>query len=162
MTAGFAGARGEGRRFAVVVARFNDFVTARLARAAVATLHEHGVAEADVEEITVPGAFEIPLAARRAAGSGRFHAVVCLGAVIRGETPHFDFVAAECARGVADAGRDFGLPVIFGVLTTDNSEQAMARAGGAAGNKGRDAALAALEMAELLARWPAEWPEGAR
>ncbi|MCA9751093.1 MAG: 6,7-dimethyl-8-ribityllumazine synthase [Gemmatimonadetes bacterium] len=158
MTTGSREPRGEGRRFAIVVARFNDFVTARLARAAVATLHEHGVAEADVEEIAVPGAFELPLAARRVAASGRFHAVICLGAVIRGETPHFDFVAAECARGVADAGRDLGLPVIFGVLTTDNPEQAMDRAGGAAGNKGRDSALAALEMAELLARWP----EGAR
>jgi 6,7-dimethyl-8-ribityllumazine synthase len=102
-------------------------------------------------EIAVPGAFEIPLAAQTAARTGRYDAVVCLGAVIRGETPHFDFVAGECAAGVARVSLETGVPVIFGVLTTDDADQAMARAGGAAGNKGRDAALAALEMVSVLA-----------
>jgi 6,7-dimethyl-8-ribityllumazine synthase len=146
--------RGEGRRFALVVARFNDFVTGKLARAARAALEEHGVDPDAVDEIVVPGAFEIPLAARRAAGSGRYAAVVCLGAVIRGETPHFDYVAGECARGVSEVGRDTGVPAIFGVLTADTVEQATERAGGSRGNKGRDAALAALEMASLLPALP--------
>ena len=143
--------RGAGRRFALVVARFNDFVTAKLAVAAREALLEHGVAEADVDEIPVPGAFEIPLAARVAAESGRYAAVVCLGAVIRGGTPHFEYVAGECARGVSSVSRDTGVPAVFGVLTTDTVEQATDRAGGTLGNKGRDAALAALEMADLLA-----------
>jgi len=148
--------RGAGRRFAIVVARFNDFVTSKLAAAARETLLEHGAAEADVDEIPVPGAFEIPLAARVAAESGRYAAVVCLGAVIRGGTPHFDYVAGECARGVSLVSRDTGVPAVFGVLTTDTVEQATERAGGALGNKGRDAALAALEMADLLAGLRAE------
>ena len=143
--------RGGGRRFALVVARFNDFVTSRLARAARDALLEHGVAEADVDEIPVPGAFEIPLAARVAAKTGGYAAVICLGAVIRGDTPHFDYVAGECARGVSLVSADTGVPAIFGVLTTDTVEQATDRAGGSRGNKGRDAALAALEMADLLA-----------
>jgi 6,7-dimethyl-8-ribityllumazine synthase len=148
--------RGEGRRFALVTARFNDFVTSRLAAAAREALLEHGVEEAGIDEIPVPGAFEIPLAARVAAETGRYAAVVCLGAVIRGGTPHFDYVAGECARGVSLVSRDTGVPAVFGVLTTDTVEQATERAGGALGNKGRDAALAALEMADLLADLRAE------
>lgn len=141
-----------GRRIAVVVARFNDFVTSRLARSAVAELAECGVRAEDVHEIRVPGAFELPLAAHAAARSGRYAAVICLGAVIRGETPHFDYVAGECARGIGRVALDTGIPVAFGVLTTDTPDQALARAGGAAGDKGRDAARVALEMADLLAR----------
>ncbi len=141
-----------GGRIAVVVARFNDFVTSRLARSAVEELVSCGVAREDVHEIRVPGAFELPLAASLAARSGRYAAVVCLGAVIRGETPHFDHVAGECARGLSRVALDSGVPVAFGVLTTDTPEQALARAGGAAGDKGRDAARTALEMADLAVR----------
>ena len=144
--------RGAGRSFALVISRFNEFVTTKLRGGARRCLATHGVAESDVEELWVPGAFEIPLAARAAAESGRFDAVICLGAVIRGETPHFDYVAAECARGVQNASALTGVPVTFGVLTTDSAEQALARAGGKSGNKGFDAALAALEMVPLLER----------
>ncbi|GJM43511.1 MAG: 6,7-dimethyl-8-ribityllumazine synthase [Gemmatimonadota bacterium] len=141
---------GSGRRLALVVARFNDFVTKKLKVAAIQALEESGVDLANVDEVGVPGAFEIPLAAKVAAGTGRYDAVICLGAVIRGGTPHFDFVAGECARGVARAGLDTGIPVILGVLTTDDVDQALARSGGAEGNKGRDAAFAALEMISVL------------
>lgn len=144
--------RGSTRRLAIVVARFNDFVTSRLKDGAMQALAEAGLPPEAVEVAEVPGAFEIPLAARKAAESGRFDAVVCLGAVIRGGTPHFDYVAGECARGVANVTLMTGIPVTFGVLTTDDAEQAMARAGGAEGNKGRDAALAALEMIDVLER----------
>lgn len=142
----------EPRRVALIVGRFNDFVTSRLKDGAMQALTEAGVPAGSIEAAEVPGAFEIPLAARKAAESGRFDAVVCLGAVIRGGTPHFDYVAGECARGVANVTLMTGIPVTFGVLTTDNAEQAMARAGGAEGNKGRDAALAALEMIDVLER----------
>jgi 6,7-dimethyl-8-ribityllumazine synthase len=141
---------GAGRRFALVVSRFNDFVTSRLQRSARQELAERGVAPEDVDEIVVPGAFEIPLAAQEAARSGRYAAVICLGAVIRGATAHFEYVAGECARGVARVSVETGVPAIFGVLTTDTPAQALERAGGAAGDKGRDAARAALEMADLL------------
>ena len=141
---------GQDRRFAVVVAKFNDFVTAKLAAAAREALLEHGVKAEDVVEIAVPGAFELPLAAKAAADTGRYDAVICVGAVIRGGTPHFDYVAGECARGVANVPLVTGVPAIFGVLTTDDVEQATERAGGSMGNKGRDAALAALEMVNLL------------
>lgn len=143
---------GAGHRFAVVVARFNDFVTSRLKEGAVQALEEHGVQADGIDIVLVPGAFEIPLAARRAADSGRYAAVICLGAVIRGGTPHFDYVAGECARGVADVSAETGVPAIFGVLTTDDAAQAMERSGGSAGHKGRDAALAALEMVSVLER----------
>ncbi len=143
---------GTGRRIALVIARFNDFVTSKLKVGAVQGLLDLGVRDEDIAEFPVPGAFEIPLVARKAADSGRFDAVVCLGAVIRGETPHFDYVAGECAAGVARAGLESGIPVIFGVLTTDDADQALARAGGSAGNKGRDAAVAALEMISILAK----------
>lgn len=143
---------GTGLRVAVVVARFNDFVTSKLRDGAVECLEQHGVDGDAIDEIRVPGAFELPLAARVAAETGRYAAVVCLGAVIRGGTPHFDYVAGECTRGIGAVGGDTGVPTIFGVLTTDTVDQAVARAGGDAGNKGRDAALAGLEMASLLKR----------
>ena len=139
-----------GRRFALVVSRFNDFVTSRLQRSALQELAERGVAADDVDVIRVPGAFELPLASQVAAQSGRYAAVICLGAVIRGATAHFDYVAGECARGIAQVGLESGVPTIFGVLTTDTPDQALERAGGAAGDRGRDAARAALEMADLL------------
>jgi 6,7-dimethyl-8-ribityllumazine synthase len=141
---------GDGRRFALVIGRFNEFVTSRLREGALECLREHGTASDDVDEIWVPGAFEIPLAARAAARSGRYDAVICLGAVIRGATPHFEFVARESARGIGTVALDTGVPTIFGVLTTDNAAQALERAGGLAGNKGRESALAALTMASLL------------
>lgn len=141
---------GEGPGIAVIVSQFNHFVTSRLKDGALQALTESGVPSDRIDVVEVPGAFEIPLAAQQAADTGRYRAVVCLGAVIRGETPHFDFVAAECARGVARVSLETGLPVSFGVLTTDDAEQAMNRAGGTAGNKGRDAALAALEMISVL------------
>jgi 6,7-dimethyl-8-ribityllumazine synthase len=142
--------RVEGRAFALVVARFNDFVTSKLLEAAVDTLARLGVAEADMTVVWVPGAFEIPMAAERLARTGKYAAVVCLGTVIRGQTPHFEYVAGQCAAGIAAVGRDTGVPVIMGVLTTETMEQAIDRAGGKMGNKGADAAEAAVEMADLL------------
>jgi 6,7-dimethyl-8-ribityllumazine synthase len=141
-----------GRRFAIVAARFNDFVTRRLAEACADTLRRHGVADADLTLAWVPGSFEIPLAARRLASSGRYAAVVCLGTILRGETDHYDLVCREAASGVAAASRDTGVPCIFGIVTADTLEQAIHRAGAKSGNKGADAALAALEMADLLPR----------
>jgi 6,7-dimethyl-8-ribityllumazine synthase len=142
--------KAEGRAFALVVARFNDFVTSKLLEAAVDTLSRLGVAEADMAVVWVPGAFEIPLVAQRLAGSGKYAAVICLGTVVRGQTPHFEYVAGQCASGIAAVARDTGVPVIMGVLTTDSMEQAIDRAGGKMGNKGADAAVAAIEMADLL------------
>ncbi len=139
-----------GLRVAVVVSRFNHPVSVRLLEGCVAELVERGADEDDVHVAWVPGAFEIPQAARALAGSGRYAAVVALGAVIRGGTPHFDYVCRAVTDGVRDVVRDTGVPVAFGVLTTDDARQAMARAGGADGNKGREAALAALEMAHLV------------
>ena len=139
-----------GRRFAIVVARFNGIVTSKLLEGATAAFRRHGVSDDDVEVAWTPGAFEIPVAAQRLAASGAFDAVVCLGAVIRGETPHFDFVAGECARGTQRVALDTGIPCIFGVLTTETLEQALERAGGKHGNKGWEAAIAAIEMAALL------------
>lgn len=141
---------GEGLKFGIVVSRFNDFVTQKLLAGALDALRRHGVGNDDLEVAWVPGAFEIPLVARRLAESGRFDAVICLGAVIRGATPHFDYVAAEVSKGVAQVGMQTGIPTIFGVLTTDTIEQAVERAGVKAGNKGWDAAVSALEMANLL------------
>ena len=139
-----------GRRFALVASRYNEIISSRLISGAEDCLMRHGAKEADIELYRVPGAFEIPQVAKRVALSGQFDAVVCLGTVIRGETPHFDFVASEAARGVARAGQESGLPVIFGVVTTDTVEQAIDRAGGRTGNRGAEAALAAVEMANLL------------
>jgi len=140
---------GSGLRVAVVTARWNDFICSKLEEGALEALLAAGVAEADVETFKVPGAFELPLGARAAADTGRFDAIVCLGAVIRGETPHFDFVAGEAARGIMDVSLKSGIPIGFGVITADNEEQARDRAGGPAGNKGAEAAEAALEMALL-------------
>jgi 6,7-dimethyl-8-ribityllumazine synthase len=135
--------------FAIVVSRFNSFITEHLLEGALDALKRHGANEEQITILWVPGAFEIPLAAQKAARSGKFAAVICLGAVIRGATPHFDYVAAEVSKGIATVMLETGLPVIFGVLTTDNIEQAIERAGTKAGNKGWDAALTALEMIDL-------------
>ncbi|NLV23878.1 MAG: 6,7-dimethyl-8-ribityllumazine synthase [Deltaproteobacteria bacterium] len=141
---------GGGLRIGLVVGRFNSFIAERLVEGAVDGLLRHGVRDEDIHIARVPGAFEIPLTARKLAETGRFDAVLCLGAVIRGSTPHFDYVAAEVSKGVAAVGLKSGLPVIFGVLTTDTIEQAIERAGTKAGNKGFDAALSAIEMANLF------------
>jgi 6,7-dimethyl-8-ribityllumazine synthase len=139
-------------RFACVAARFNDLVVDALVRGAIDTLKRHGASDKQIEIVRVPGAFEIPLVIRKLAQSRRYDALIALGAVIRGQTPHFDYVAGECASGLARIGLETGLPIAFGVLTTDTVEQAMDRAGGKAGNKGADAALCAIEMANLLRR----------
>ena len=143
-----------GLRFALVASRFNDSVVERLIAGARETLGRLGAEGEDIELVRVPGAFEVPPVAGRLARSGRFAAVICLGAVIRGETPHFDYVAGESARGVAQVGLTAPVPVIFGILTTDSLEQAVERAGGKAGNKGSDAAAAAVEMASLYRQLP--------
>ena len=142
----------QGMRFALVVGRFNEFITGKLLDGALDALRRHGAEEDDLTVAWVPGAFEIPLMASRLAASGDYDAVVALGAVIRGATPHFDYVAAEVSKGVAQVSLDSGVPVIFGVLTTDTLEQAIARAGSKSGNKGAAAALAAVEMVDLLRR----------
>ena len=139
-------------RFALIAARFNDFVVEPLLRGALDALKRHGVAEKQIEIVRVPGAFDIPIVARKLAMSHRYEAVIALGAVIRGQTPHFDYVAGECASGLARIALESGVPIAFGVLTTDTAEQAVDRAGGKAGNKGADAALVAIEMANLLRR----------
>lgn len=140
----------KGLKFGIVAARFNDFITARLLDGAMDALMRHGAAEGDIEVIKVPGSFEIPLAARVLAQSKKYNALICLGAVIRGATPHFEYVSAEVSKGVASVSMESGLPVIFGVLTTDTIEQAIERAGTKSGNKGWDAALSAIEMANLM------------
>ena len=142
--------KGDGLRIAVVVARFNEFVTSKLLNGARAALDGHGVRDEDMTVAWVPGSFEIPLVARKMAGSGRYDAVICLGAVIRGETDHYEHVADQAARGIADATVESGMPVIFCVLTTDTAELALARAGGEHGNNGYDAGVAAIEMANLV------------
>lgn len=142
--------RGEGRRLAVVASRFNENITRPLSEGALDALTRHGVAFDDIDVIWVPGAWELPVAVRKALASGRYDGVIAIGAVIRGGTPHFDYVAGETARGLMDASRDFEAPVTLGLLTTDNMEQAEARAGGEHGNKGWDAAMAALELLDVL------------
>ncbi|CUI16842.1 riboflavin synthase, beta subunit [Candidatus Protochlamydia naegleriophila] len=137
-------------RIGIVVARFNDMITHSLLQGALDTLERHGISSQSISVAWVPGAFEIPLIAKKMAHSGQFDAIICLGAVIRGATPHFDYVAGQAASGVANLSLETNLPVIFGVLTTDTIEQAIERAGTKAGNKGSDAALAALEMIDLL------------
>ncbi|MSP21783.1 MAG: 6,7-dimethyl-8-ribityllumazine synthase [Dehalococcoidia bacterium] len=139
-----------GLHVAIVVSRFNELITERLLEGAIATAREHGVVDHNLDVVWVPGAFELPMAARALAETGRYDAIACVGAVIRGETPHFDFVAGEAARGIAEVAADYGLPVAFGVITSDTVEQAQARAGGSVGNKGRESMLAAIEMATLL------------
>jgi 6,7-dimethyl-8-ribityllumazine synthase len=136
-------------RFALVVSRFNDFLTARLLEGAVDTLLRHGAAEKDLTVVKVPGAYELPLACGKLAGKG-YDAVIALGAIIRGETPHFDYVAAEAAKGIAQVSLESGVPVAFGIVTADNLEQAIERAGTKQGNKGADAAMTAIEMANLF------------
>jgi 6,7-dimethyl-8-ribityllumazine synthase len=143
---------GRGKRFAIVVGRFNEFITGKLLDGARDALLRHEVDEAAIDLAWTPGSFEIPLVAKRLALTGRYDAVICLGAVIRGATPHFDYVAAEVSKGVANVGLDTGVPIIFGVLTTDTIEQAIERAGTKAGNKGFEAAMTAIEMADLLGR----------
>jgi 6,7-dimethyl-8-ribityllumazine synthase len=149
---------GRGRRFAIAASRFNELVVKRLVDGATSCLRRHGIEEDDLDIVWVPGAFELPLVARALAGTHAYDAVVCIGAVIRGETPHFDLVAGQAAEGIRRAGEETGVPVAFGVLTTDSLEQAMDRAGGAHGNKGWDAAIAALEMASVLDRLPKAEP----
>ena len=139
----------EGFRFAIVASRWNDFLTSKLIDGAVDALESAGAAEGDVEIFMVPGAFELPLAALKAAQSGRFDAVIAIGVVVRGETPHFDYVAGEAAKGVSHASLETGVPVMFGVVTTDTVEQAINRSGLKAGNKGFEAAMAAVEVANL-------------
>ena len=137
-------------KFVIVAARFNDFIVESLVRGAVDTLKRHGATEKNIELVRVPGAFELPLAAQRLAHSKRYQGIIALGAVIKGATPHFDYVCGECASGLSRVSQQTGVPVAFGVLTTDTIEQAIERAGTKAGNKGADAALVALEMANLL------------
>jgi 6,7-dimethyl-8-ribityllumazine synthase len=139
----------EGFRFAIVASRWNDFLTSKLVDGAVDALSSAGAADSDVEVFMVPGAFELPLAAQKAAESGKFDAVIAIGVVIRGETPHFDYVAGEAAKGVSKVSLDTGVPVMFGVVTTDTVEQAINRSGLKAGNKGYEAAMAAVEVANL-------------
>jgi len=140
----------KGLKFAIIVSRFNDFITGKLLDGAVDALIRHGAKEEDVDVVKVPGAFEIPLAAKKVAEKGAYNAVICLGTVIRGATPHFDYVAAEVSKGVAAVSLDTGVPIAFGVLTTDTIEQAVERAGTKSGNKGFDAAVTAIEMAQVF------------
>jgi 6,7-dimethyl-8-ribityllumazine synthase len=140
----------KGLKFGIVASRFNDFITARLLDGAIDGLTRHGASDADIEVVRVPGAYEIPLVAQQLARSKKYSAVICLGAVIRGATPHFEYVSAEVSKGVAMVAMETGVPVVFGVLTTDTIEQAVERAGTKSGNKGWDAAISAVEMSNLM------------
>jgi 6,7-dimethyl-8-ribityllumazine synthase len=140
---------GKGQKHAIVVSRFNELLTSRLLEGALDCLRRHGVADKDIVISRVPGSFEIPYAAQKLALSQKYDAVICLGALVRGDTPHFDFIAAEAAKGIAKASMDTKMPVIFGIITADTLEQAIERAGTKAGNKGWDAALSAIEMVDL-------------
>ncbi len=139
-----------GEKFCIIIARFNEFIGSKLLSGAIDELRRHGVDESNIDVVWVPGAFEIPIAAKKCALTGRYNAIITLGAVIKGSTSHYDYVCAEVSKGVASVGLETGVPVIFGVLTTDNIEQAIERAGTKAGNKGSDAAKSAIEMANLL------------
>jgi len=139
-----------GKKYGIVVSRFNEFISSKLLGGALDTLRRHGVQDEEITVAWVPGSFETPIAVKRMAGSGKYDAVIALGAVIRGSTPHFDYVAAEVSKGVAQVALNSGIPVLFGVLTTDTIEQAVERAGTKAGNKGADAAVSAIEMVNLL------------
>lgn len=140
----------QGLKIGIIASRFNEFITSKLLGGALDALHRHGVSEEDLELAWVPGAFEIPLVALKMANSKRYDAVICLGAVIRGATPHFDLVSSEVAKGIAQAGLQTGVPIVYGVLATDNIEQAIERAGTKSGNKGFDAAMTAIETVNLL------------
>jgi len=142
--------QGKGLKFGLVVSRFNEFITAKLLAGAQDSLKRHGVSEVDIDIAWVPGSFEIPLAAKKMADTKKYDAVICLGAVIRGATPHFEYIAAEVTKGIAKIGFDSGLPVTYGIVTADSLEQAIERAGTKAGNRGFDAAVNAIEMANLL------------
>jgi 6,7-dimethyl-8-ribityllumazine synthase len=144
------GLSAKGLKMALVVSRFNDFIGERLLAGAVDTLLRSGAKDGDLDVVKVPGSFEMPLVVKRLAASGNYDAVICLGAVLRGSTPHFDYVAGEAAKGIARVSLDSGLPVAFGIITADTLEQAIERAGTKSGNKGRDAALTAIEMANIL------------
>ncbi len=144
---------GKGLKFAVVISRFNELITSRLLEGAKDALLRHGVEEEDIDVAWTPGCFEIPLIAKKMAQSGKYHAVICLGAVIRGGTPHFDYIAAEVNRGIGRVSLDSGLPVAQGIITADTLEQAIQRAGAKEGNKGFNAALSAIEMANLVQEW---------
>lgn len=139
-----------GGRFGIVVSRFNSFIAERLVEGALDALFRHGAEKENIHQVKVPGAFEIPLVAKKMAETGNYDAVICLGAVIRGSTPHFEYVSAEVSKGIASVSLETGIPVAFGVLTTDNIEQAIERAGTKAGNKGFDAAMSAIEMVNLF------------
>jgi 6,7-dimethyl-8-ribityllumazine synthase len=145
-----AGLVAKGKRFGIIASRFNDFITDRLVGGAIDALTRSGAEDADIDLVKVPGAFEIPMVALRMAKSNKYHAIVCLGAVIRGATPHFDYVCAEASKGIAQVSMETQVPVIFGIVTTDSIEQAIERAGTKAGNKGWSAAVAAIEMANLM------------
>ncbi|MFH1159814.1 MAG: 6,7-dimethyl-8-ribityllumazine synthase [bacterium] len=140
----------KGLKFGIVTARFNEFISSKLLSGCLDGLKRHGVDENQIEMVWAPGAFEIPFLAKKMAQSGKYNAVICLGAVIRGATPHFEYVAAEVSKGIASVGLEAGIPVIYGILTTDNIEQAIERAGTKGGNKGFDAALTAIEMVNVL------------
>ncbi len=142
----------KGFKFGIVVSRFNDFITSRLLEGSIDALVRHGAKEDDIEVVKVPGAFEIPLIAKRMASKGTYNAIICLGTVIRGATPHFDYVASEVSKGIAAASLDSGVPIAFGVITSDTIEQAVERAGTKSGNKGWDAAITAIEMAQVVKR----------
>jgi len=144
----------ENRKFAIVVSRFNEFISGKLLDGALDCLNRHKAADKNIQIYWVPGSFEIPIIANRLAKSSKFDAVICLGAVIRGSTPHFEYIAAEVAKGIAHSAMETGLPVIFGIITADTLEQAIERAGTKAGNKGWDAALSAIEMSDLISKLP--------
>lgn len=141
---------GQGKKFGIVTARFNDFISDKLLGGAIDALTRSGVLDEDIDVAKVPGAFEIPLIAKKMAAAGKYDAIICIGAVIRGSTPHFDYVCAEASKGVAHVSLEYGIPVLFGIVTTDTIEQAVERAGTKAGNKGFSTAMAAIEMANLV------------
>lgn len=140
----------KGLKFGIVVSRFNDFITSKLLDGALDALLRHGAREEEIDVIRVPGSFEIPMVARKLALKGKYNAIICLGTIIRGSTPHFEYVAAEVSKGIASVSMETGLPVAFGIITSDTIEQAVERAGTKSGNKGWDAAITAIEMAQLL------------
>ena len=144
----------DGQRFAVVVSRFNDFITSKLLTGAIDALKRHGATDDNITAVYVPGAFELPMITKRLADSGEFDAIICLGCVIRGQTPHFEYIASEAAKGIAQVGLASGVPTTFGVITSDTLEQAVERAGSKAGNKGVDAAVSAIELVNLIPQLP--------